>query len=1273
MRSRFFIVGVLIFILVFAGAVVWVGSNVNYYINEDVIYYHNLSANITGFNSEITFAIDTQSDINWSNGASNLVTEDDVAGWLFISNSTTGNLTINAIFDNQTGFFIVPIQANNASGDDTITSFEFQINATNDIPVFLNLNSSYDFSYGGGDSYTINAADEESHYPLGFNLTFINNCTHASWSGRNVGENCSIFNLSGATSTSVNFDFDNSGFNDVGTYWANFSVHDFNGACPHQYCDAASYNGNKSSAVYLLKFNVYSSLSIDASNCSGASIVEGSNFNCTINITTREEADSLDFSSLANLVGRAYIGNKSWFFANMTNNATDFFYSLPVSVTPGKSQVGNWTINVSVGDGSTLEVERIGIFVNISEANVSLATISPVSLYENGVIYANASDEDLLVQDYGIKREILTFSTNDSSRVSVVAPVEDHTKNYAVASLNINHTKFLESGEGNYSINVSVVDTAGNRDWKIFVVEILNESAPEWNVSLGSPVVLNLTEGIAFSYNVSKNVTDDENDPISFYYENVSAEFCSLNSSNFNSSSGIINFTPTDCGVGYYEVNIIASDSKLNSSWSFVFNVSNVADVPVVFSFTGNNGTQSSLIEGFNFIVAEGTLANFSLIVDDDDFLIPVGQRSLYYNESLNINVTFTNSTGGRVNLFNFSFVEFGNPSAKSAAYSANFLPSVGNVGNYIVFVNISDVAGNSINRTWNLNVTENLDPPILFSVSNVSLTIHDILNFSVNGSDDEDDYYGLNLSYFILALDAGAPNLTVTGKNVLFNMSSNQSLSGKWRYNISVVDNDSMADWQEWNLSIYGFSNLFLPAANSSFNLIENVSSILNFTINHSVRDDLVYQFWIDNMSCWLENGTTLNCSYGNLSLRETQVGVGNGSVLRWSFLPNFLDESYGLKKNLTVRVYPNASGLSLNQSRSVASNFSFKLNITHSNAPMRNVADIGLLQADYNTNIALSLEGYFEDEDVDDPYYSQDVTFTKASGDGDVFVTHSGGWNIQIGTTLKSVHEASIFILGDDNSTSDTTERIQLSFTQPQTTTSSGGGSSTKLKFYSLRIIVPEDVIISDEDYIEIPFGLENTGAIDLHGIDLSSSVLYNNQFADDVKIDLGVSYVESLMAGERKDYTMKILADTDRSGKYKATIFANITSPKFMDWGDFFIDLRRTNESEAEELLVFTEKLIADNPECLELTEVFRRAREAFEAGDEIEAIRLAEEVSAACEDAIIANEQIKYRIEGFVERNFYYISFVTLVMFFVGFIVYVYKRIRFNKSEEDMYIR
>jgi hypothetical protein len=1277
MKSRLVVVLVLVLCGFVLAEPVWNTSSNDdtYYFLEDSVGYHNFTSNLSDSSDLSFFSI---LNISWSQGI--LGPDHSDFYWLpwndtAFSDSSTGVFKLNSSSDNETGSFDINVHA---QGDESGASliFNLVVNATNDIPAFVDLNLSYTFPQGDSGYYTINATDEEGHYPLLFNLTWIDNCTHALWVDRADGENCSIFNLTSATSTSVDFDF-SPVKNDVGTYWANFTVMDFNGTCPHEFCDAASYEVNKSSLVYLLKFDVNSMLEINVSNCTGASIMEGDTFNCTINFTTRNNNSALNFSSYAFFTNNPTMGcDRDWFYADSSDTASYFSYSLPISATPGKSEVGNWTINFTVWDTgeSDSEVGQINIFVNYSEASVSLLPISDVSVYENLNFEVNATDDDLLIRDFTVKEEILNFTSN----VSWVIPGEANFtsgNNYALSEVFVNHTYALENlGVGNYSVLINVTDNASNVDSDVFIIEILNESAPIWNISLPEVVLLNLTEDSLFVYNVSYNVSDPEDDAISFYYENLTGDFCSLNSTNFD-SGGMINFTPSDCSVGLYNISVIATDGKLNSSKVFSFNVSNVEDVPTILSFSGNNGTDSLIWEGRDFLAPEEVSVNFSLIIDDYDFLVSSGQEA-YCDESLTINVTFMNSTGAYVDLFNFSFLESGNPSQQSVSYSANFVASVSDIDDYFVFVNVTDSFGNSVNRSWNLNISENLEPPILSNVDNVSLTIDDSLSFVLNATDDEDDYAFRDLNYSVVALNGG-PSLTVniTSGLVYYDFESNESLSGVWSYNASVNDSHLMMDWQIFFVNVYGQPNLTSPGQNFSFNLTENVSSVLNFTLNHSIGDNLTVEFWMDNVSCPFQNNS--NCSYGNFSFREVAYGYGNGNVFSWNFSPSFLDETYGLYKNLTMKVYPNSSELNSSQRDSLAVNFSFNLNVSHTNAPMRAVAPIGLLQSTYNNNIRVDLEGYFEDEDVSDSYWRQNISFSKSSGNSNIFLLHSSGWNIEILTNLDRVHSGFIDILGNDTYSFDTISDVEVKFTEPETVTtpSSGGssGTSTRLMFYSLRIIVPKDVIISDDDYIEIPFSLQNSGSIDLRGIDLSSQVLYNNDYSDDVKIDLGETYVETLKAGEVREYTMKILADTDKSGKYKATIFANVSSPKFSDWGDFFIDLRKTNDSEAEELLVFTEKILAENPECLELTEVFRRAKELLEAGNREEGLRLAQEVSEACEDSISSNEQIRYKIEGFVEKNFYYISFLTLLVFFIGLIFYAYKRIKFNKSANEGYIR
>ena len=84
------------------------------------------------------------------------------------------------------------------------------------------------------------------------------------------------------------------------------------------------------------------------------------------------------------------------------------------------------------------------------------------------------------------------------------------------------------------------------------------------------------------------------------------------------------------------------------------------------------------------------------------------------------------------------------------------------------------------------------------------------------------------------------------------------------------------------------------------------------------------------------------------------------------------------------------------------------------------------------------------------------------------------------------------------------------------------------------------------------------------------------------------------------------------------------------------------------------------------------LFRSAKGEYSAGNFSGAMNLAHEVSNACESAIVKNSQIKKNKNDFIENVFYYISFATLIIFFIGFIFYIYKRVRFNKYKGDEYV-
>jgi len=1305
------VVGMAVFVM--ATAPTWGSSStINYTTVEEVTYSHNLSNNITGYNNDVNFSIDSGDSISWTNASGTfLVSASSVSDWISITDILTGNLTINAKYDNQTGFFVVPIQATNTTdgGEFTGTNFEFIINATNDAPNFTSdgIADSYTFTPGDTNNFNLTGADEESHYPLFYNITFNDTCTHGDATPYTDDDYCNLtafgLSLNYLSNTTSNISFTPTA-DHVGTYWANISVRDAANIsnCPHDYCDA-TYNTTNLTTYYsqMVLFTVSPTMTVDISNCSGAILMEDEAFNCTVVVTTPGEGDSLTITSDASFrEGTTSSGyNTGWFNPlNSSPDASNFNYNITFPVTPTKINVGNLSINLTVTDdteGVTVS-ETIYIYVNYTEFEVTLDSVSDLNgsnaLYEDYTFYVNATDEDLLILDGDVKEEDLTFYSN-TSWLSYDSKATSSDTNYSTATFIVDHSAalLLNISGGNYTVKINVTDVIGNSANRTFVIEIRNETAPEWNDTLADPVVLNLIEGTLFEYNVSKNVSDvDAADTITFYYINNSGEFCSLNDTTFNRTTGIINFTPTDCDVGYHNVTIIASDSYLNASQQFNFTIANIADSPEVNSL--NNGTGGiSIANASTYNLSEGSTLILELVINDDDFLIPSGQRDIFYNETLTVDVVATNSTGQEESLFEFSFVEYGSSSSQSASYNASFTPTGDQVDNYTIWINVSDNSGDLVNRTFYLNISSTPDPPDITLIENQSITIHDYFNITVNAIDDEDDRDGVNLNYSIYPLSATYPNLTINNITgvIIFNFENNESYAGIWGYNVTVNDSDNQGDYQVFYVTVYGNQTLLSPSEGIIFNVTENSASLLNFTTNHSVGDNLTYEFRVDSITCAYQNAS--NCDYGGLSLRETLNSFGNGSATNWSFTSNYTDETYGNLKNLSIKVYPNTTNINSTQRDSVATYFNFSLNVSHTNSPPVAYESIGSSSGTYGASspISFNLLNHFRDYDYLDTYYQQNVVFTissSASTSGIMAESYIPGnvltweglissWSLQL--YAATVLEESVTIMANDSYESVNLTAFTVTFTAPSTTTttvptSGGGGGTTKLKHYSLKLIVPQDVTISDQNYIDIPFMVQNNGQVDLKGINLNSFVRYNDEFSEDVRISLGDSYIEELKYGQSENFSMRIFANTQRSGRYKATILANVTTPKFSDCGEFFIDLRRTNETEAEQILIFTEKLVAENPECLELTEILNEAKEAFVLGEYSNSLRLATEATEACEDAITANEQIKFPVAGFVKDNFYYISFSTLVIFLAGFIFYVYKRVRFNKYKVDDYV-
>ncbi|RMD66619.1 hypothetical protein D6817_03735, partial [Candidatus Pacearchaeota archaeon] len=334
---------------------------------------YNVSQNVSDPDGDpLTFTIENiTSTLYGSDKSSNFYY------WISIG-SSTGILEVNSSLDNETGQFNISVDAKQPDNVGAgARLFIFYINATNDFPVFTNIQGEYNLTQNEIFTDFINASDEEEHYPLYFSINFTS-CELADWSTRT---NCSLLNLIQMPNTSAMLNLTPS-HNDVGVYYANISVMDFgeNYTCVSGYC-SPDYQQNKTTFYStLVKFNVFASLEINASDCQNKFFQEGQEGTCWINLTTRGKDDTINASSLASL--RNYNGNifnSSWFFSTTLENATNFTLSFLVNVTPSKREVGNWSINFSVSDISSGEEKSEIIYVYVNRTSNDVPSMDPIA------------------------------------------------------------------------------------------------------------------------------------------------------------------------------------------------------------------------------------------------------------------------------------------------------------------------------------------------------------------------------------------------------------------------------------------------------------------------------------------------------------------------------------------------------------------------------------------------------------------------------------------------------------------------------------------------------------------------------------------------------------------------------------------------------------------------------------------------------------------------------------------------------------------------------
>ncbi len=1198
---------------------------------EDILCPYNFTANVSedDYNDKniLEYSVVSSSNTTLTN---------------YTFNETTSMLIINVTLNENTGPKSIELGVKDESNLQTAI-LNVNITSVNDAPVFVNLQN-WSFNITQFFEEIINITDEENDIPFILNISFIE-CATAEWSSRN-NTNCTLFNSSqytfNGTTGILNISFIPVR-DDVGSYIINFSVMD------------NSSLGNKTTEQ-LANFTVLNINSAPYFNyvCDNErNTTENYLFTCRINATDIDEINNLTF-----------ISNYSWFMFNNSdssitvtvNGFTGYNASAIVNFTTSDTEVGNWSVNITVrdtgGGGAIRENSSIfWFFVNNTEDSVSLDIINNYTIYENKTIYVNATDNDLLVPDKNVKNEVLSFASNTSW---VFISSYSNLSNQTTAKINIDFNTGLSWGEGNYTINVNVTDTANNYAEQEFVIEISSDNPAEWNASMAEVFVI--YDNNETYFNFSENVSDPDNDAITFSFT-VNNNFSSFS---INPTTGIINFTPDDLDVGFHNVTINASDGMLDSLKSFNFTVYNVNEAPYIKRpIEADNAFVDSVS---NINCSEDNVTTIWLWIQDDDFKIPLSQKN-FYNENLVINLTIE---GPNTTLFNF-IIDSGFPAYEGdnrSKFDANFTPRKADIGEYNITINVTDNGNTTMGGmksdflSFNLTILGINHAPVLMNLTNQTSAISRSLYYRINATDTEDGNstesgnvnftfsYGFNSGENIF--NSSIFNSTTGEINITFNLTQ----GGSYHLNITVNDSNGAEDSADFWIYVYDYPNVTFPASDYEFHLAENITSNLTFRANHSAGDNLTYEFYI-------ENANSTNVLKYNLSY------YGDNTNLTWEFIPNFTDETYGVKRNLTLIVYPpNFSEFN--------TTISWNVTINHTNAPVVFSSYLGDMQSDYNTDITINLSNYFSDEDYRDTAYNQTVDFSVISNANSSAISSSvSNWILTLSAST-TVTELLIINATDLNGsgyslTSALSNQFEVRFTPPsQTPTpSSGGGGGGSATPVMLKILLPDPISAYKKDIVILPITLSNPGRTNLYKIDLTAVVAKDGRIRNDIKVSFDQTHISSLLTGNKKNVTLTVDIDTDEVGLYEITINATVKSPEYNDWGKIQLTVKEANKTEVLEKLLFTEEFIAENPECIEITEILKEGWDHYERGKYTEALMKAREAIDACRYAI-AQPGLPRKKETFENQLYKYLTYATIVLVAALLLYYLYKRIKIKRG-------
>ncbi|MFH1333016.1 MAG: hypothetical protein ABIH53_02145 [archaeon] len=514
----------------------------NFSITEGILFFHNFTLNFTDAEGDNFTFIDN-------------TTLFDI--------STYGNLTINAT-ELDIGVHWVTINATDYRGATSSNVMNFTIYNVNEAPWLFDITginttdgAEINFNVSANDSDLLNSNNNE-------NLTFTFNYTWIQFTKANDTTARVAFTIPAHIGGTY--------------YWVNCTVNDTSGAE-----DSYVFYMNITESVDYPKFTYL---------CDNERTqTEDTAFTCWINATDLDAGATLAFST-----------NYTWFSLNESAITVegDNAGSL-VNFTPDYTEVGNWSINVSVTDGIYINTTIISFNISSVNDQPNITTQDVITGYTlHQIRYdINATDEEDGADGTTTN---LTFTVNnsdftiDSSGILTFTPTIDQN--------------------GTHWVNVTVNDTQDYGFSYIYNVTVIRNSAPVCHVFLRGGVPTTPPDSFTINENQSTGqfstiCNDTEGDTVYYHWFWNGA----LNRTGSTTPDKSWNYTTSFTDSGERNISLIVSDNVDNTTyyWNVTVLNTNAApqmykDIPNITSGWFQNSDRSILLTEYFYDLDEDNL-----------------------------------------------------------------------------------------------------------------------------------------------------------------------------------------------------------------------------------------------------------------------------------------------------------------------------------------------------------------------------------------------------------------------------------------------------------------------------------------------------------------------------------------------------------------------------------------------------------------------------------------------------------------------------------------